>query len=440
MITRTQRLAPFAFLLLALVPVLASCGRERHERRRIPVVHVGPRDNLRWIVDTLRGPATVQLADGDYDLEPTAFTDSSCGNCRDSAEMVPATRGLLVRGRGIRLVGASSARVVIHTHAGYGVLFDGCAGCELRNVTVTDGARDRDGRATDAGVVVRDGEVTLQDCVVRDNIGDSAVVDSVIVGVAGVVVREGGLAIVQNCRIERNSWDGISLYRSARGRIFDNVIDGVDEAHGHHVGGGRGVGIGLTWDARALVEGNLVTRYWKGIGVFMNAQADVRENIVENVLTWGLAYWGADGGRPVAVMESNAVFETGACGVIVDRADSTPAPVDPAPRRGPLQHLAEADPGRLVGNLFVRTDQNPAYDSGQPYCTQRPIAREHVPPHFTISGNLLHAVRQPGRAPVEDTLGAAAFRAAADSTLQELASHPMLTGSRFLGAFGGEGS
>ncbi len=435
----SSRSARWTCLLLASLLPLAGCGRGRG-RRPLPTVQVTPRDNLRWIVDTLRGPAVVALADGDYDLEPTAFTDSSCGNCRDSAETVPATRGLLVRGRGIRLVGSSAERVVIHTHAGYGVLFDGCDGCALRNVTVTDGSRDRDARATDAGVVVRNGEVTLEGCVVRDNIGDSAVVDSVVVGVAGIVVREGGLATVHGCRIERNSWDGISLYRSARARIFDNVVDGVDEAHGHRVGGGRGVGIGLTWDARALVEGNLITRYWKGIGVFMNAQADVRENIVEQVLTWGLAYWGADGGRPVAVMESNAVFDTGACGVIVDRADTTPAPLDPAPRRGSLEHLAEADPGRLVGNLFVHTGQNPAYDSGKPYCTQRPIAREHVPPGFTIADNLLYAVRQPGTAPVEDTLGAAAFRAAADSTLRDLASHPMLAGSRFLGAFGGDGS
>ncbi len=424
---------------LVLLVTLEACGHDMG-RRRLPTVHVSPRDNLQWILDTLRGPAIVSFDEGDYHLDPVAFTDSSCGNCRDSSETVPATRGLLVRGRGIRLVGDSAAYVVIHTHAGYGVLFDGCNGCSLTGVTVTGGIRDPNGRATDAGVVVRGGEVTLDRCIIRDNLGDSAVVDSVVVGVAGVVVRKGALATVRECRIERNSWDGISLYRGARAHILDNVVDGVDKAHGAQVGGGRGVGIGLTWDARALVEGNLVTRYWKGIGVFVDAQAEIRENVVEDVLTWGLAYWGADGGRPVAVIESNAVFETGACGVILDRSDTTRVPLDPAPRRGRLEHLAEAGPGRLADNLFVRTDQDPRYDSGEPYCTQRPIARESVPKGFAIENNLIHDVRQPGRAAVEDTLDGASFRAVAAGVLDDLYSHPVLRASRFLGAFGKERS
>jgi len=414
---------------------LTACGHDIRFRGP-PTVRVTPGDNLQWILDTLRGPAVVRLSEGDYHLDPVAFTDPSCGNCRDSSETVPATRGLLVRGRGIRLAGDSADYVVLHTHAGYGVLFDGCDGCAMTGVTVTDGIRDADGRATDAGVVVRDGEVTLDRCVIRDNLGDSSVVDSIVVGVAGVVIREGGMATVRECRIERNSWDGIALYRKARAHILDNVVNGVDEAHGARVGGGRGVGIGLTWDARAIVEGNLVTRYWKGIGVFADAQAEVRENVVEDVLTWGLAYRGADGGRPVAVMERNAVFETGACGVIVDRTDPAAAPLDPEPRRGRLQHLAEADPGRLVDNLLVRTDQNRRPESGEPYCRPRPIARAHVPAGFAIEGNLVHDVRQPGGAPKEDTLDAAAFRAAAASILDDLDSHPGLRASRFLGAFG----
>ena len=40
----------------------------------------------------------------------------------------------------------------------------------------------------------------------------------------------------------------------ASARIEDNVIDGVDKAGGRVAGGGRGVGIGLTWNATASIR------------------------------------------------------------------------------------------------------------------------------------------------------------------------------------------
>ncbi len=286
--------------VLALLLGASACGGVAAPSAHPPVVAVAPGDDLQALLDTLRGPATVQLAPGDYHLEPVAFTDSTCGNCQDPNEDVPATRGLLVRGDSIALAGGTAGHVVLHTHAGYGVLFDGCADCALERVTVTDGARDADGRATDAGVVIRGGRVTLSDCVVRDNLGDSATVHTVVVGIMGIAVREGGDATVRRCRIERNSWDGIAGYRGAHVLAEDNVVDGVDAARGAQMGGGRGVGIGLTWDAEGVLRGNLVTRYWKGIGVFVDAKASITGNVVEDVLTWGLAYWGPDAGRPVA--------------------------------------------------------------------------------------------------------------------------------------------
>jgi hypothetical protein len=151
----------------------------------------------------------------------------------------------------------------------------------------------------------------------------------------------------------------------------------VDKAAGGRVGGGRGVGIGLTWDARAVVERNRVTRYWKGIGIFVEAEADVRENIVEDILTWGIALWGPDGATPAARIERNVVYRTGACGVMIDRPDG------------------ESDPGTLTDNLIMRTGQNERYDSGEPYCWQRPLARHHVPAGFVERGNVLFDNRQP---------------------------------------------
>jgi hypothetical protein len=375
------------------------------------------RSNLQRALDGLRGPAEVRLSAGYYDLLPDTFTDPTCGNCEDPATPVPATFGARIAGRGIELIGAGPDDVIIRTNAGYGLYFDGCDGCVLQGVTVTGGVRDADGRATDGGVVVRDGTVMIRDCAIRDNIGDPATVAETVVGIAGLVGREGGELRVQRCAITRNSWDGIALYRGALAHIHENVIDGVDRARGATVGGGRGVGIGLTWDARATVIGNLVRNYWKGIGVFVNAEATVAENIVEDILTWGLAYWAAgESNAPVAHFHGNAVYRTGACGAMLDRA----APPAPGQRTGSLR-----------GNLFIETGQDPRYDEGEPYCWQRPIARHAVPPGFELAGNLVLGARQPGHAwPLEPELDRATFDARAAATLERLRRRPSLITAR----------
>jgi len=385
----------------------------------VPTVAVRPGDRLQFILDTLSGPARVTLESGDYRLEPVAFVDSACGNCGDPTERVPATVGLRVRGEGVELVGTSAEEVALHTSAGYGVFFDGCRHCRLAGVTVTGGVRDADQRATDAAVVVRDGSVIVEDCWLRDNLGDSAIVHAAVAGIAGVVVREGARATIRRCRVERNSWDGIAAYRGAELTAEDNVIDGVDAAHGADVGGGRGTGIALTWDARGVVRHNLVTRYWKGIGVFGDAHADVEENVVEDLLTWGIAYWGGEAGRPTARIRDNVIFETGACGVIVERTDED-----------------AVEPGELVGNVLIHTGTNERYDSGEPYCDQRPIARRAVPDAFRIEANLVHRARQPGGLPREAEVDEMTLRAGAAPLFDRLAAYRALSGSRALSAYG----
>lgn len=428
------------FGLAPLVLVLSGCPLLTDGHDGFPVVSVNPSDDLQALFDTLRGPATVELATGDYHLNAVAYTDPACGNCQDPTEQVPATRGLRIQGTGIHLRGASARETVIHTHAGYGILFEGCEGCSLSGITVTDGVRDPDGRATDAGIVVRGSDVTLSDCIIRDNLGDSATVHSVVVGIAGVAVREDADVTVERCRIERNSWDGIAAYRGARLKALDNLVDGVDKASGASMGGGRGVGIGLTWDAEGFIEGNHVTRYWKGIGVFVDAQAEITLNVVEDVLTWGIAYWGPDEGHPVAWIHENVVFETGACGVIIDRTAPYDSEVPPSGDGGSLMGLDRGGPGALRGNIFVRTGQNERYDSGEPYCFQRPIARHNVPEGFSIEGNIVHDVRQPGDLAREPTVGAAELGDLAPDLFMVISLRPGLAATRFWGAYGRERS
>jgi hypothetical protein len=240
-----------------------------------------------------------------------------------------------------------------------------------------------------------------------------------VVGIIGVAGREGGYVEITDSRILRNSWDGVALYRGATGIIRNTVIDGMDQARGKEIGGGRGVGIGATWDATMWAEGNLVRNYWKGIGLFVDADGTLMHNVVENVLTWGISLWDAGKGKPRARIEGNAVYRTGACGLSVVRSATD-----------------DADPGYARGNALVATGQDPQYDSGEPYCRQTAIAAHAVPPDLPIADNLFYENREPGDGPGPRDLDEPGFRDAAGPLIGELARWKALWGSDFLIRFG----
>lgn len=317
-------------------------------------------------VETLK----VVLLPGDYHLAPWPIMDSTCGNCEKMETPVDATVGLHIRGKYVRITGPEDRSAIIHTYAGYGLFFEGCADGLIENVTITGGERDTNGNATDAAIVVKNSTVSIRNNLITNNIGDSAIVASKVVGIMGICGRENSNLTITGNRIIRNSWDGITLYRDAVATIESNIIDGVDKARGAQVGGGRGVGIGVTWNGKATIRGNLVTRYWKGIGLFVDANGLVDGNIVEDILTWGIAYWDADKGMPVGVIENNVIFRTGACGASITRT-----------RQG-------KDPGRFVGNIIVETAQNEKYDAPDYYCYQCALALHAVPEGFSIERNI----------------------------------------------------
>jgi hypothetical protein len=361
----------------------------------------------------------IRLAPGTYDLTPQPYRETTCGNCEEPNTPVDATVGLLVTGEGLRIMGSREGESVVRTHAGYGILFEDCRDCALVGVTVTGGVRDPSPQATDAAIVVKRSKVSVLDCTIRDNIGDSTMVAQTVVGIIGIVGREGCDLVARGNRILRNSWDGIALYRGARAQIEANLIDGVDLARGSRIGGGRGVGIGVTWDARADIRGNLVRRYWKGIGGFVNAQITVEENVVEHIATWGLTLWDAGYGRPSGFFLRNVIYDTGACGASVIRESEDP----------PF-------PGRMVQNVLVMTGQDPRYDGGEPYCFQEPIARHAVPTAFTIAGNILHKNRVPEDLPAPDDVDDKAFQYRVRSLWGRLAPWPLLRESDFWADFG----
>jgi parallel beta-helix repeat protein len=314
----------------------------------------------------------VHLMPGVYHLTPSTMMEPTCGNCQDPDQSVFISVGLKISGKKVRLSGPqdSLSTATIITHSGYGLFLYDCEDCSLENLTITGGVRDADPNATDAAVVVKNSTVTINDCEIRENIGDSTTVINNTVGIIGICGRENSKMTITDNRITRNSWDGIALYRDAEATISENLIDGIDKAHGKAIGGGRGVGIGMTWNARATIERNLVKRYWKGIGIFVNAEGNIRDNMIEDILTWGIALWDAGKGEPVGRMEGNVIFNTGACGVSITR--SKPG----------------EDPGYFRNNLIVGTGKNIAYDSPDSYCYQCAIAEHAVPVNFPIADNL----------------------------------------------------
>ncbi len=311
----------------------------------------------------------IYLQPGDYYLSPTSITDSTCGNCEEPNQFVPATAGLEISGSYVRITGPENRSAVIHTNAGYGIYFNHCKRGIIENLSVTGGIRDPDGNATDAAIVIKNSAVTIRNNHIYGNIGDSAIVVKNIVGVMGICGRENSDLTITDNEIIGNSWDGIALYRDASATIIGNLIDGVDKASSKVAGGGRGVAVGITWNARATIDGNLVKRYWKGIGIFVDANVTARNNIIEDILTWGIAYWDAERGKPVGIIENNIIYSTGACGVSITR--SQPGP----------------NPGHLIGNVIVRTAQNPKYDAPDYYCNQCALSISSKPDNFRIDDN-----------------------------------------------------
>jgi hypothetical protein len=185
------------------------------------------------------------------------------------------------------------------------------------------------------------------------------------------------------------------------------------------------------------LRGNLVTRFANGIGVLGNAQSEVSGNVIEDIAGFGIAYEGAADERPVGWIEGNAIFETGACGIVIDRI-AAHGPEVASGRSDGFDALADDGPGHLVGNVLMRTSQDERKDSGGP-CAPRPIVIRNLPDGFRIADNLVHDVRQPGSGPTEPALDAEELRAAAADLLAGLSTSSALRGSRFLGIFEGPG-
>lgn len=242
---------------------------------------------------------TVLILPGTYVAEPKHFPEPLCGNATQHRTSVMATYGFMIENKALNILGSGSENTILVTNAGYGVLFTNSRGSSIQNLTITGGKRDIDGNATDAGIVIQFSSVRVERVTVRDNT-DRA--DSVVVGIGGVFGRENSELFVQNCVIANNGWDGIALYRGATAYISDNVI--------HQ---GRGAGIGVTWDAVAVIQRNSISEYWKGIGAFGSSRVVAGNNLVKNCLGWGIIATG----EAYLDATNNNVVHNGNCGLAI---------------------------------------------------------------------------------------------------------------------------
>lgn len=393
-------------ILFVIIPLLLLAEVQKKQVTSV----VGLQAALSGKVDSLE----IYLQPGDYYLSPTSITDSTCGNCEEPNQFVPATAGLEISGSYVRITGPEDRSAVIHTNAGYGIYFNHCKTGIIENLSVTGGIRDPDGNATDAAIVVKNSAVTIRNNYIYGNIGDSAIVVKNIIGVMGICGRENSDLTITDNEIIGNSWDGIALYRDATATIIGNLIDGVDKASSKVAGGGRGVAVGITWNARATIDGNLVKRYWKGIGIFVNANVTARNNIIEDILTWGIAYWDAERGKPVGIIENNIIYSTGACGVSITR--SQPGP----------------NPGHLIGNVIVRTAQNPKYDAPDYYCNQCALSISSKPDNFRIDDNLFFNNRRATETLPDYDLSESEFKKYAEDLRNRLLNSALFQQSDFV--------
>lgn len=255
-----------------------------------------PFRDLQTAIDSATEWEKILLMPGTYQARPDPYPEDLCGNCEEHRTRVQATRGFLIKGKGLEIVGSGIDSTILITKAGYGVLFENSRGSIITNLTITGGVRDPDGMATDAGIVAKFSTLTVKNAKIANNTDQ---LEGVVVGIGGIFGRESSELFIINNIIENNGWDGVALYRGANAYIADNSI--CD---------GRGAGVGITWDATATVYRNRISGYWKGIGTFGDSRAVVRNNAVYDNLGWGIIATG----NSFMEASNNVVTRSGNCG------------------------------------------------------------------------------------------------------------------------------
>jgi len=340
-----------------------------------PTIRITSAEELEKLFRNSQEDINVKLVSGIYELNSETIIDSTCGNCENPDTLVTATAGLIISGKNIKISGPLDKTAVIKTNSGYGMYILNCKNCILENLTITGGIRDSSEFATDAAIVVKNSNVIIHNNKITRNYGDQTLIKKNVVGIMGICGRENSNLQIYNNLISKNSWDGIALYRNSEAIIEENIIDGVHIAGGRIAQSGRGVGIGVTWNAKAIIRNNLVKRYWKGIGLFVDAEGTIEYNIIEDIITWGISLWDAGKGEPRGFINNNIIYNTGAMGTSITSS-------------------TDSNPGFFKTNIIVMTAQDSTYDSPDYYGYQCALAKHLIPKDFTIRNNLFYDNRR----------------------------------------------
>lgn len=254
--------------------------------------------DLQLLIDTAEDGDTIFLQPGIYYATPSPYIEEECGNCEEHNTTVYGTKGFFVEDKSLHIIGSSKVEVILVTNAGYGLLFLNSSFSSISNLTIGGGIRDTSGDATNGAIVVKYSHVSIDNCIISNDTVRNA--SDPVVGICGIVVREYSSAEIKNNRIINNTWDGIALYRGATAMIHDNIIQN-----------GRGAGIGITWDASAIIIRNRVSGFWKGIGTFGNSFGQLFNNAVFDNLGWGIVI----SGNSKMNLFNNVITRNGNCGV-----------------------------------------------------------------------------------------------------------------------------
>ena len=276
------------FITLNCLTMLAS---------QIPEVKVSNTEQLMKAIAISETDQIIQFNPGIYEFTTSPIIDPFSGNGLEHLKDIEVTTGLHIKERSLEIIGADRDSVIIKTNSGYGIFIENCTRLVLKDLTITGGIRDQDGEATCAAVVVRNSNVEITGCIIRDNQGDF---EKTIAGIGGIIGREGALLNIHHNEIHDNSWDGVALYRGARAIIHDNLIYN-----------GRGAGIGITWNAEADIYRNVIHHYWKGVGSFGTSRVAVKNNLIRDLRGWGIIATG----KSIMNCRNNFIYNIGNVGI-----------------------------------------------------------------------------------------------------------------------------
>jgi hypothetical protein len=268
-----------------------------------------PQD-LQDTIDIAQDGDTIIITNYIHQGRGDEYIDNTCGNCEEENADIHTTKGLIISGKKLVLIGQSRENSIIQTNGGYGIILEDADGTVLKDFAITGGIRTADGKATDAGIVIRNStNVTIDNVYIHDNNASS------YPGIAGIALREGAEVTIENCLIEKNSWDGIALYMGGTYGPPPSALIQFNELDGGRIGDncGYGSGIGTTWDSYAKIIGNEIYGFWKGIGAHGASTLEAYNNIVREQCGWGMS----NSSTAKIVAKNNLIYNNGRTGVMI---------------------------------------------------------------------------------------------------------------------------